>query len=297
MAEQPAAVRAGVVPHQGHARPVLWWARDFPGGTDQASHARHWIADLLPQCDPLNDLLLLADELCANAVVHTRSGQPGGRFSVAVEWTPEAARVVIGDQGSPESTAISAKAGGTAWTQESGRGLWLVDELADDWGTASHCAGRVVWADVRWQASGGPRLEAPGGLDAAVADITATRRAFPGTTIWWGYLTQAWWAAHPGASGPVSSPSPGGLRKVLADAHPEFQHATAGLTARQPRPRRSALPGPCRRLLASSRVGREAPCLSRCGMPPSGRAAGVGRLTRSCCSGSGMRWHGCPTTP
>jgi serine/threonine-protein kinase RsbW len=142
MAEQPVAVRAGVVPHQGHARPVLWWARDFPGGTGQASQAWHWIADLLPECDPLDDLLLLAGELSANAVVHTRSGEPGGRFSVAVEWTPEAARVVIGDQGSPESAATRAKAGGTAWALESGRGLWLVDELADDWGTASHCAGQ-----------------------------------------------------------------------------------------------------------------------------------------------------------
>lgn len=259
MAEQSAAVRAGVVPHQGHAQPVLWWARDFPGGTDQPGHARHWIADLLPECDPLDDLLLLASELCANAVIHTRSGAPGGRFSVAVEWTPEAARVVIGDQGSPESTAIRAKAGGTDWTKESGRGLWLVDELADDWGTASRPAGRVVWADVRWQASGGPRLEAPGGLDAAITDITATRRAFPGTTIWWGHLTQAWWAAHPSTSGLISSPAPSGLRKILADAYPGLQHATVGrrpspppgLQARQPG---GSLPEPVRE--AAVRAGR-----------------------------------------
>jgi serine/threonine-protein kinase RsbW len=259
MAEQPAAMRAGIVPPSGHAPPVLWWARDFPGGTDQASQARHWIADLLPECDPLADLLLLAGELCANAVVHTRSGEPGGRFSVAVEWTPEAARVVIGDQGSPESTAIRAKAGGTDWAKESGRGLWLVDELADDWGTASHPAGRVVWADVRWQASGGPRLEAPGGLDAAIADITATRRAFPGTTIWWGYLTRAWWATRPGTSGLISSPTPSGLRKILADAYPGLQHAAAGrrpsptprLQARQPG---GSLPEPVRE--AAVRAGR-----------------------------------------
>jgi serine/threonine-protein kinase RsbW len=243
MAEQPPAVRAGVVPHQGHARPVLWWARDFPGGTDQARQARHWIADLLPQCDPLDDLLLLAGELCANAVVHTRSGEPGGRFSVAVEWTPEAARIVIGDQGWPESTAISAKAGGTAWTQESGRGLWLVDQLADDWGTATHCAGRVVWADVRWQASGGPHMEAPGGLDAAIADITATRRAFPGTTIWWGHLTQAWWADHPSTSGLISSPAPSGLRKLLADAYLGFQHTTVGRRSSPPPDLQTRQPG------------------------------------------------------
>ena len=80
---------------------VLWWSRDFPGGRDQVGEARHWIGNLLPECDGLDDFLLLASELCSNAVVHTRSGQAGGRFSVDVEWTPTLARVVVGDQGQP----------------------------------------------------------------------------------------------------------------------------------------------------------------------------------------------------
>jgi hypothetical protein len=160
---------------------------------------------------------------------------------------------VIGDQGSPEGAAIDVKAGGTAWTEESGRGLWLIDELADDWGTACHSAGRVVWADIRWLARGGPRLEAPGGLEAAIADIAATRRAFPGATIWWGHLTQAWWAAHPGASGLMA-------RRPQADCgrcwrtpirSSARQRRLPGLTARRSRPRWSAWLGLRRRLLLS----------------------------------------------
>src|SRR5258708_1163324 len=103
--------------------PALWWVRDFPGGEDQVRQARHWIEDLLPQCDPLADILLLASELCTNAVVHTRSGKAGGRFSVDVEWGQETARVVIGDQGSPTALAITAKAQDGIWADEHGRGL------------------------------------------------------------------------------------------------------------------------------------------------------------------------------
>ena len=103
------------------ARPVLWWARDFPGGEDQVRLARHWIEDLLPQCDPLADIVLLASELCTNAIVHTGSGQAGGRFTVDVEWAPQAARVVIGDQGSPTAPAITAKTQDATWADEHGR--------------------------------------------------------------------------------------------------------------------------------------------------------------------------------
>jgi serine/threonine-protein kinase RsbW len=205
----------------GPVPPVLWWARDFPGDTEQVPEARHWLEDLLPECDPLADILLLASELCTNAIAHTRSGQGGGRFSVDVEWTPALARVVIGDQGSPSVPAIGAGTSDT--TDEFGRGLWLVDQLADGWGTGCHPAGRVVWVDLRWQARGGPPLES--------AVTAAMRRAFPRTTIWWGHQTQAWWAVLPeatGASGLISSPTAGGLGKVLADACPQFSQGGEG---------------------------------------------------------------------
>ena len=113
---------------------VAWWSRDFDGNADQVREARHWIEDLLPGCDPLQDILLLGSELCANAVLHTRSGEAGGRFSVEVRWRPELAWVVIGDQGTLTVPAVGGKPGEAGGTEEHGRGLLLVDELADDWG-------------------------------------------------------------------------------------------------------------------------------------------------------------------
>jgi anti-sigma regulatory factor (Ser/Thr protein kinase) len=189
---------------------------------------RRWVEDLLPDCDPLADLLLLTSELCANAVVHTRSGDEGGWFSVDIEWAPASARVVVTDQGSPKLPAIGTPAGGTPQADESGRGLQLVNELADDWGTASRPLRRWVWADVRWRARGGPLLKAPGGVDAAIRGAAAVREAFPGTTAWWGHLARAWWAALPGAtdaSGLTCSPTRDGLGRALARAYPAYVHA------------------------------------------------------------------------
>jgi serine/threonine-protein kinase RsbW len=141
---------------------IIGWTRDFQGQADQVREARRWVEDLLPERDPLADVLLLVSELCTNAVVHTRSGEAGGRFSVAVVWTRESVRVVVEDQGSPTAPTIDGRTGDPARADESGRGLRLVDRLASEWGTASRPGRRWVWADVPWQANGGARGPVPG---------------------------------------------------------------------------------------------------------------------------------------
>jgi serine/threonine-protein kinase RsbW len=202
---------------------TTWWTRRFRGGADQVLEVRHWLEDLLPACAARADVLLLASELCTNAIVHSRSGEAGGQFSVDIEWAPDLARVVIGDQGSAKAPAVAARTGDAAQLGESGRGLLLVDDVADDWGTASRPNRRWVWADVRWQARGGPLLAAPGGLDAATARNTMIRTSFPGTSIWWGHLTGAWWAAVPeptNTHGLICAPTHDGLIHCLARAYP-----------------------------------------------------------------------------
>ena len=202
---------------------IAWWTRHFRGGPDQVLEVRHWIEDLLPDCPARGDVLLMASELCTNAVVHSRSGEAGGQFSVDIEWAPALARVVIGDQGSAKVPAIAPRSGDAAAFGESGRGLLLVDSVADDWGTASHPNRRWVWADFEWRARGGPLLAAPGGLDAAIASNAMIRKAFPGTSIWWGQLTEVWWAAVPGATnahGLICANTRDGLIRSLVRTYP-----------------------------------------------------------------------------
>jgi anti-sigma regulatory factor (Ser/Thr protein kinase) len=202
---------------------AAWWTRHFRGGADQVHEVRHWLEDLLPDCAARTDVLVLASELCTNAIVHSRSGEAGGQFSVDVDWAPTLARVVIGDQGSDKAPAIAARTGDAVKLGESGRGLLLVDDLADDWGTASRPNRRWVWADVEWQARGGPLLAAPGGLDAAIASNAMIRKAFPGTSIWWGHRTRAWWSAVPESSnthGLICAPTRDSLIQSLARTYP-----------------------------------------------------------------------------
>jgi serine/threonine-protein kinase RsbW len=202
---------------------IAWWTRHFRGGADQVLEVRRWIEDLLPDCPARADVLLLASELCTNAVLHSRSGEAGGQFSVDIDWAPTLARVVIGDQGSAKTLAMATRTGDTVQLPESGRGLLLVDDLADDWGTASYPNRRWVWADVQWRARGGPLLATPGDLDAAIGSNAMIRKAFPGTSIWWGHRTGAWWAAIPESTnihGLICAPARDSLIRSLVRNYP-----------------------------------------------------------------------------
>lgn len=238
-----AGLRKTTIASPKPAPAATWWTRRFRGGADQVPEVRHWLEDLLPDCAARADVLLLASELCANAIAHSRSGEAGGQFSVDVDWAPALARVVIGDQGSAQAPAMAARTS-DAQLGESGRGLLLVDDVADDWGTASCPNRRWVWADVQWQARGGRLLAAPGGLDAAIASNTMIRKAFPGTSMWWGHLTKSWWAAVPGSTnvhGLLCAPARDTLLQALARTYPR----AAGRDKRQA-PLRNLLPAPGR---------------------------------------------------
>jgi len=222
--EQHHAVRWDTWTVRGHHR-IAW--RDFPGDTEQVGRARGWLEELLPQCEPLENLTLLVSELCTNAVLHTDSGKPGGQFSLAVEWTPEAVKALILDQGSLTIPTITAK-DSDAWVDECGRGLFLVDQLADYWDTADLPDGRLVWLEMAWAARGGPLLQAPGGHQAAIGVAGALRSQFPGTTIWWGHQSRLWWAALPGAvgeTGLLNAPTLDALGTVLTGIYSGFRGA------------------------------------------------------------------------
>ncbi|MFD3667201.1 ATP-binding protein [Streptomyces sp. NPDC058672] len=103
--------------------------------------ARHRVVDrareagLLMDDQMQGDLELMAGELIANAVVHT-----GAPFVVCVRRAGERLRVEVTDVGvvAPSTTAAGEDA-------ETGRGLFLVEALADAWGVAPDRAGKTVW--------------------------------------------------------------------------------------------------------------------------------------------------------
>jgi anti-sigma regulatory factor (Ser/Thr protein kinase) len=88
----------------------------------------------------------VASELCANAVVHSRSGGPGGRFTVLANVYPgQSVWIEVIDQGGVWGLA----------KQEDDRrhGLDIVRSVVGDtnWGVDGDGSfARVVWARLRW---------------------------------------------------------------------------------------------------------------------------------------------------
>jgi anti-sigma regulatory factor (Ser/Thr protein kinase) len=129
------------------AKPIR---RVFPGRTDQARHARHFVARVLADCPAADTAVLLTSELVTNAVTHTRSSAHG-TFQVVIWPGHTTAYIAVIDDGS--HTTPAARWHGTAELSESGRGLELVNLLATRWGHyGDHSATTrtLVWFRLDW---------------------------------------------------------------------------------------------------------------------------------------------------
>ncbi len=85
---------------------------------------------------------LLSSELIANAVLH---GPPGGAICVRAARCDAVFRVEVDDASTvlPRLVPVARDGGG-------GRGLFLVDRLADRWGyQLGETDGKTVWFEVR----------------------------------------------------------------------------------------------------------------------------------------------------
>lgn len=105
-------------------RPIC---RAFPGRPAQLAHVRDFVRRHLPPDwpdDARDDIVLCADEIASNAIKHTLSNRPGGRFVVTVRRAGPTVRVEVADGGPlPHSTPASGY-------RDDGRGLFLVAAIA-----------------------------------------------------------------------------------------------------------------------------------------------------------------------
>ena len=124
------------------------WSRTFPGRTEQVHEARAFLASLLADSPVAEDAVLCLSELAANAVQHSKSGGPGGIFTVSVALARGGALLVtVDDQGGPWLRHSDADLDG-------GRGLLIVGELAAASGVLGSASGRTAW--FRMSACGCP---------------------------------------------------------------------------------------------------------------------------------------------
>ena len=119
----------------------------YPGRTDQLHDVRRAVASHLAGCAAAADAaILVASELAANAILHSRSR--AGHFTVRTELHPDHVRIEAEDFGGP-------------WRrkQPDGRphGLDVVEALTgpDGWGAETTTGGgRIVWARLDLDTTG-----------------------------------------------------------------------------------------------------------------------------------------------
>lgn len=117
-------------------------SRTFPAEPDGASRARHFLRAELAKRRVDGEIAetaeLLLSELASNVVRHA-----GTAFVVDVSWPAGRLRVSVEDGLAVDITAVDLLS-----DAESGRGLRIVDTLADRWGVDRKPAGKAVWFEL-----------------------------------------------------------------------------------------------------------------------------------------------------
>jgi len=154
-----------------------YWVTTWEGVPERLADIRQYLRQTLGDVDGADDVVLVASELAANAIRHSKSGSAGGSFVLQVAVFTDCWHVRVDDQGGL-SRPMPADAKDT---DETGRGLPMVAALARAWGTFGGSAGRTVWAEVPF-----PEIdEEPGSDEGEVVRVRAPMLVGPDDVARW----------------------------------------------------------------------------------------------------------------
>jgi Anti-sigma regulatory factor (Ser/Thr protein kinase) len=88
--------------------------------------------------------MLIVSELLTNSVRHSRSGQ-GGRITLHIAESDGVVHGDVIDAGAETVPRVCRNPDG-----EGGRGMFLVEQFAQEWGFYDTETGRVVWFKVKY---------------------------------------------------------------------------------------------------------------------------------------------------
>jgi anti-sigma regulatory factor (Ser/Thr protein kinase) len=119
---------------------IVLGAWDFPGLAEAVRNTRKEIdqvcADNDIELDVIEHVSLVASELVTNSIVHAATS-----VRVTLEKWQNSLRLVVEDESAAEPVVQEQAA-----EAEGGRGLHIVNELAQDWGFEKTDEGKKVWA-------------------------------------------------------------------------------------------------------------------------------------------------------
>ncbi|MDN3359887.1 ATP-binding protein [Actinomadura sp. DC4] len=124
----------------------LDWRISFPGVPAIVAVARQLVRATHEDSPRLDDLELVTSELVTNAIRHTPSGEAGSLLTLRIRGGAGWARIEVSDLGSTSW----AESRTTGEADECGRGLVIVNVLADQAGHEPAAGGQVSWAEIRW---------------------------------------------------------------------------------------------------------------------------------------------------
>lgn len=117
--------------------------KSFRAAAGSLREARHFVTEHLENTgcctESVEDATLLASEVATNAVQHATTQE----FTLDVDVFDETIHVRIGDDDARQPTSRQCAA-----DAESGRGLLLLDKIADRWGVRAQLTGKAVWFEL-----------------------------------------------------------------------------------------------------------------------------------------------------
>jgi anti-sigma regulatory factor (Ser/Thr protein kinase) len=114
----------------------------FRGRAEEVRQVRREIAGYLGECPVADDMVLIASEIAANAILHTQSR--GSTFTVRCHASLGQVRIEVEDLGGPWRSRNPG---------DRPHGLDIIEALTgpDGWGTEpAGTGGRTVWARLTW---------------------------------------------------------------------------------------------------------------------------------------------------
>ncbi|MFD8967329.1 ATP-binding protein [Streptomyces sp. NPDC059568] len=101
----------------------------------------------LSAADPsASDVVLMVSELVTNAITHGRVPHSIGRpVGLVMERDNDTVRVEVTDMQSDKVPELHS----AGLSDTGGRGLWMVAELADQWGWRRNFLGKAVWVEKK----------------------------------------------------------------------------------------------------------------------------------------------------
>lgn len=126
----------------GHSPTAVLGMVTIPGCPERVSDARAFVRRALASAREIDSdaATLLTSELVTNAIQHTRSGASGGTVRIVVEAVPDGVLIQVIDAGAADVPVVK----GDLFTIE-GHGLFLVQQLAAQWGYLRGPEGTTVW--------------------------------------------------------------------------------------------------------------------------------------------------------